>query len=126
MSDLPHIEYVFCFFRNSTVSESCWDQMANEAESVTKEVQVDSSLLPLVAGEDGDQVFKFYWLDAYEDQYNQPGENIFSSFIEEMLTSWCWKQIYNECIKSTLRSVCSNCEVYEKSSGLFELISQQF
>ncbi|XP_018416639.1 PREDICTED: DNA polymerase alpha catalytic subunit [Nanorana parkeri] len=60
-------------FINATVSESCWDQMANETEPVTNEVQVDSSLLPLVTGEDGDQVFRFYWLDAYEDQYNQRG-----------------------------------------------------
>uniref|UniRef100_A0A8C2JGX2 DNA polymerase n=1 Tax=Cyprinus carpio TaxID=7962 RepID=A0A8C2JGX2_CYPCA len=37
------------------------------------EVQVDSSQLPLVEGPDGDMVFRFYWLDAFEDQYNQPG-----------------------------------------------------
>ncbi|XP_059380720.1 DNA polymerase alpha catalytic subunit [Carassius carassius] len=37
------------------------------------EVQVDSSQLPLVEGADGDMVFRFYWLDAFEDQYNQPG-----------------------------------------------------
>ncbi|XP_053313313.1 DNA polymerase alpha catalytic subunit isoform X2 [Spea bombifrons] len=56
-----------------TSNESCWDQMPDESETVSSEVQVDSSLLPLVTGEDGDQVFRFYWLDAYEDQYNQPG-----------------------------------------------------
>ncbi|XP_056414766.1 DNA polymerase alpha catalytic subunit [Hyla sarda] len=54
-------------------SDSCWDQIPDETEPVANEVQVDSSLLPLVTGEDGDQVFRFYWLDAYEDQYNQPG-----------------------------------------------------
>ncbi|CAJ0952654.1 unnamed protein product [Ranitomeya imitator] len=53
--------------------ESCWDQAPDETHSVANEVQVDSSLLPLVTGEDGDPVFRFYWLDAYEDQYNQPG-----------------------------------------------------
>uniref|UniRef100_A0A8C2E742 DNA polymerase n=1 Tax=Cyprinus carpio TaxID=7962 RepID=A0A8C2E742_CYPCA len=37
------------------------------------EVQVDSSQLPLVEGPDGDMVFRFYWLDAFEDQYSQPG-----------------------------------------------------
>uniref|UniRef100_A0A8D3D2K1 DNA polymerase n=1 Tax=Scophthalmus maximus TaxID=52904 RepID=A0A8D3D2K1_SCOMX len=37
------------------------------------EVQVDSSKLPLVEGSDGEQVFRFYWLDAFEDQYSQPG-----------------------------------------------------
>ncbi|KAM4718751.1 DNA polymerase alpha catalytic subunit isoform 2-T2 [Anableps anableps] len=37
------------------------------------EVQVDSSKLPLVGGTDGEQVFRFYWLDAFEDPYSQPG-----------------------------------------------------
>ncbi|XP_041439480.1 DNA polymerase alpha catalytic subunit-like isoform X1 [Xenopus laevis] len=40
---------------------------------MTTEIQVDSSHLPLVTGADGSQVFRFYWLDAYEDQYSQPG-----------------------------------------------------
>lgn len=37
------------------------------------EVQVDSSQLPMVEGPDGEQVFRFYWLDAFEDPFNQPG-----------------------------------------------------
>uniref|UniRef100_A0A673NME3 DNA polymerase n=1 Tax=Sinocyclocheilus rhinocerous TaxID=307959 RepID=A0A673NME3_9TELE len=37
------------------------------------EVQVDSNQLPLMEGPDGDMVFRFYWLDAFEDQYSQPG-----------------------------------------------------
>ncbi|XP_037549936.1 DNA polymerase alpha catalytic subunit-like [Nematolebias whitei] len=37
------------------------------------EVQVDSSQLPLVEDADGEQVFRFYWLDAFEDPYIQPG-----------------------------------------------------
>lgn len=37
------------------------------------EVQVDSSRLPLAEGPDGEQVFRFYWLDAFEDPYSQPG-----------------------------------------------------
>lgn len=45
----------------------------DEIDLVASEVQVDPSCLPLVNGEDGDQVFRFYWLDAYEDQYSQPG-----------------------------------------------------
>ncbi|XP_006835733.1 PREDICTED: DNA polymerase alpha catalytic subunit [Chrysochloris asiatica] len=53
---------------------SCWG-IDEEDEScfLAQEVQVDSSHLPLVKGADEDQVFQFYWLDAYEDQYNQPG-----------------------------------------------------
>ncbi|XP_036377688.1 DNA polymerase alpha catalytic subunit [Megalops cyprinoides] len=44
----------------------------DEGEPVV-EVQVDSSQLPLVEGPDGETMFRFYWLDAFEDQYNQPG-----------------------------------------------------
>uniref|UniRef100_A0A8C0QP38 DNA polymerase n=1 Tax=Chelonoidis abingdonii TaxID=106734 RepID=A0A8C0QP38_CHEAB len=53
---------------------SCWTRMdKDEIDLVASEVQVDPSCLPLVNGKDGDQVFRFYWLDAYEDQYSQPG-----------------------------------------------------
>lgn len=56
------------------------------------EVQVDSSQLPLVEGPDGEQVFRFYWLDAFEEPFNQPGSekntvtsimDVCSSAIEE-------------------------------------------
>ncbi|XP_041438950.1 DNA polymerase alpha catalytic subunit isoform X1 [Xenopus laevis] len=60
------------FITSATLNESCWDQI-DEAEPMTTEIQVDSSHLPLVTGADGSQVFRFYWLDAYEDQYSQPG-----------------------------------------------------
>uniref|UniRef100_H2LTH2 DNA polymerase n=1 Tax=Oryzias latipes TaxID=8090 RepID=H2LTH2_ORYLA len=43
------------------------------ASDVPAEVHVDSSQLPLVEGEDGEPAFRFYWLDAFEDPYNQPG-----------------------------------------------------
>ncbi|XP_060090074.1 DNA polymerase alpha catalytic subunit [Heteronotia binoei] len=61
--------------RSSSLSDiSCWDEITeNVDEQLVSEIQVDSSELPLVTGEDGQQVFRFYWLDAYEDQYNQPG-----------------------------------------------------
>uniref|UniRef100_A0A8C6YI34 DNA polymerase n=1 Tax=Nothoprocta perdicaria TaxID=30464 RepID=A0A8C6YI34_NOTPE len=53
---------------------SCWDRIdEDEADLVVTEVQLDPDLLPLVNGENDDQVFRFYWLDAYEDQYSQPG-----------------------------------------------------
>lgn len=44
------------------------------------EVQVDSSQLPMVEGPDGEQVFRFYWLDAFEEPFIQPGgaKNYFS------------------------------------------------
>ncbi|KAM9577340.1 DNA polymerase alpha catalytic subunit isoform 1-T1 [Trichechus inunguis] len=53
---------------------SCWDiDQEDESCFSSQEVQVDSNHLPLVKGADEEQVFQFYWLDAYEDQYNQPG-----------------------------------------------------
>ncbi|XP_076212107.1 DNA polymerase alpha catalytic subunit isoform X2 [Aptenodytes patagonicus] len=53
---------------------SCWDRIdEDEADLVVAEVQLDPNLLPLVNGENDDQVLRFYWLDAYEDQYSQPG-----------------------------------------------------
>ncbi|KAK3094405.1 hypothetical protein FSP39_001308, partial [Pinctada imbricata] len=49
-----------------------WQAYKSEDQSdSTTDVQVDS--LPLVANEKGEQVLRFYWLDAYEDQYNNPG-----------------------------------------------------
>uniref|UniRef100_A0A2K6FDQ2 DNA polymerase n=1 Tax=Propithecus coquereli TaxID=379532 RepID=A0A2K6FDQ2_PROCO len=51
-----------------------WDiDQEDDSSFSAQEVQVDSSYLPLVKGADEEQVFQFYWLDAYEDQYNQPG-----------------------------------------------------
>lgn len=35
-------------------------------------VQVDSSSLP-TRGDQGNEVLSFFWLDAYEDYYRQPG-----------------------------------------------------
>uniref|UniRef100_A0A8D2DS93 DNA polymerase n=1 Tax=Sciurus vulgaris TaxID=55149 RepID=A0A8D2DS93_SCIVU len=53
---------------------SCWGiDQEDDSSFSAQEVQVDSSELPLVKGTDEEQVFQFYWLDAYEDQYNQPG-----------------------------------------------------
>ncbi|KAM6447113.1 DNA polymerase alpha catalytic subunit isoform 2-T2 [Liasis olivaceus] len=59
---------------SSLNDKSCWDRIdEHEDEYISSEIQVDSSEFPLIKGEDGQQIFKFYWLDAYEDQYNQPG-----------------------------------------------------
>ncbi|XP_034779899.2 DNA polymerase alpha catalytic subunit-like isoform X3 [Acipenser ruthenus] len=61
--------------KSSSIPESsCWELMDPEDSSVSAlEVQVDSSRLPLVMGAEGEQVFRFYWLDAFEDPYNRPG-----------------------------------------------------
>uniref|UniRef100_A0A8C0JZW2 DNA polymerase n=1 Tax=Canis lupus dingo TaxID=286419 RepID=A0A8C0JZW2_CANLU len=63
------------FCRGSFLPDvSCWDiDQEDDSSFSAQEVQVDSSHLPLVKGTDEEQVFHFYWLDAYEDQYSQPG-----------------------------------------------------
>ncbi|KAM4815302.1 DNA polymerase alpha catalytic subunit-like, partial [Thomomys bottae] len=54
---------------------SCWNiDVEDDSSFSAQEVQVDSSHLPLVKGADEDEVFQFYWLDAYEDQYSQPAK----------------------------------------------------
>ncbi|XP_033988518.1 LOW QUALITY PROTEIN: DNA polymerase alpha catalytic subunit [Trematomus bernacchii] len=58
----------------SSRAGSSWGQEEEGGVSEAQvEVQVDSSKLPLVEGADGEQVFRFYWLDAFDDAYNQPG-----------------------------------------------------
>ncbi|CAK8686705.1 DNA polymerase alpha catalytic subunit-like [Clavelina lepadiformis] len=51
-----------------------WETVKNEGSEVTTaDLKIDSSSLPLHKTDDGEQVFRFYWIDAYEDQYKQPG-----------------------------------------------------
>ena len=38
-----------------------------------KEVSIDSSVLPTLKNEDGEDVLRMYWLDAYEDAHHHPG-----------------------------------------------------
>ncbi|XP_068438304.1 DNA polymerase alpha catalytic subunit [Clinocottus analis] len=53
---------------------SSWGQEDDDGVSeAPAEIQVDSSQLPLVEGAEGEQVFRFYWLDAFEEPYSQPG-----------------------------------------------------
>uniref|UniRef100_A0A4W6CDE9 DNA polymerase n=1 Tax=Lates calcarifer TaxID=8187 RepID=A0A4W6CDE9_LATCA len=66
------IASLFFFSRSSRIGSS-WGQEEGGVSEAPAEVQVDSSKLPLVEGADGEQVFRFYWLDAFEDPYSQPG-----------------------------------------------------
>lgn len=51
-----------------------WENYQNDSqEESAVEVKVDTSELPLVTSASGDQVLRFFWLDAYEDPYNNPG-----------------------------------------------------
>ncbi|XP_052784839.1 DNA polymerase alpha catalytic subunit-like [Mya arenaria] len=49
-----------------------WASSGGQSEP-SIDVQVDTSQIPLVTNESGDQVLRFYWLDAFEDQYKHPG-----------------------------------------------------
>ncbi|XP_076323971.1 DNA polymerase alpha catalytic subunit isoform X2 [Tachypleus tridentatus] len=37
------------------------------------DVRVDNSQLPVVTNEEGQEVLRFYWIDAFEDYYKHPG-----------------------------------------------------
>ena len=61
-----------CCFRPMETISTGWQAFKTEDQSEsTTDIQVDS--LPLVTNENGEQVLRFYWLDAYEDQYNNAG-----------------------------------------------------
>uniref|UniRef100_A0A673B0R8 DNA polymerase n=1 Tax=Sphaeramia orbicularis TaxID=375764 RepID=A0A673B0R8_9TELE len=65
---------IHLFFSRPNRLGGSWGQEDESTVSVAPaEVQVDSSRLPLVEGADGEQVFRFYWLDAFEEPYSQPG-----------------------------------------------------
>ncbi|XP_069007702.1 DNA polymerase alpha catalytic subunit isoform X1 [Embiotoca jacksoni] len=58
---------------SSRIGSSWGQEEEGEGSGAPAEVQVDSSRLPLVEGTDGEQLFRFYWLDAFEEPYSQPG-----------------------------------------------------
>uniref|UniRef100_A0A0B7B4I6 DNA polymerase n=1 Tax=Arion vulgaris TaxID=1028688 RepID=A0A0B7B4I6_9EUPU len=63
---------------NQLISEEIltlgWENVGNNGQSETHmDFTVDNSNLPLVTNSTGEQVLRFYWLDAYEDPYHQPG-----------------------------------------------------
>ncbi|KAF7661751.1 hypothetical protein LDENG_00253600 [Lucifuga dentata] len=58
---------------SSRIGSSWGQEEETGASEAPAEVHVDSSQLPLAQGEEGEQVFRFFWLDAFEDPYTQPG-----------------------------------------------------
>lgn len=61
-------------FPSCSQTQSCWGREEDAGDGgAPVEVQVDSGQLPLVEGPDGEQVFRFYWLDAFEEPYSRPG-----------------------------------------------------
>lgn len=73
------IEFNRGFTSKSKVDESQlaagWETIKGELKesSFIQDVQIDSLQLPLTTNTEGNQVLRFYWLDAYEDFYKQPG-----------------------------------------------------
>lgn len=53
-----------------------FDQIWNDdfgAQMTEIDISVDATELPLVTDTSGEKVFRFYWWDAFEDPYKQPG-----------------------------------------------------
>lgn len=51
--------------------QSTWPEQASNDQGVS--VQVDGNKLPIQTNEAGDEILKFYWLDAWEDRFVKPG-----------------------------------------------------
>ena len=71
-----YIIFSFLIYSPLEALSTGWTTFKEEAGSQSEkmtDIEVDSSHLPLVTNEAGDQVLRFYWLDAYEDQYSHPG-----------------------------------------------------
>lgn len=46
---------------------------SGKAENVENAISIDSSTIPLTTNAAGEKIFRFFWWDAYEDPYKQPG-----------------------------------------------------
>ncbi len=66
-------QYHFVFVRLSEEETSTWEMVKGDQPDIPVDVEVDSSKLPVTTDENGEQVLQMYWIDAYEDQYKQPG-----------------------------------------------------
>ena len=66
----------FFSIRSSLLNDnvSFLDSTINDSH-VALDVHVDCTQLPVCTNEEGEQVLRMYWLDAYEDYYKQPGNN---------------------------------------------------
>lgn len=58
------------------ITEECltegWETIS--ANVVNQEnISVDTSTLPMVTNKEGEKVFRFYWWDAFEEPFKQPG-----------------------------------------------------
>lgn len=59
------------------MSNSGWETVREElntqAMPTMDDITIDSSALPLSEDERGNKFLQFYWIDAFEDPYHQPG-----------------------------------------------------
>ncbi|CAG5130361.1 unnamed protein product, partial [Candidula unifasciata] len=78
-----------------------WDNAGSTGQSVPVDVQVDTSKLPLTSNATGEQVLRFYWLDAFEDPYHQPG------------TVYLFGKVYVESVKAYV-SLCATVKGIER------------
>ncbi|XP_028403714.1 DNA polymerase alpha catalytic subunit-like [Dendronephthya gigantea] len=72
-SDLAKPKIQFDNIQPGEAFETIRGQIHANPNEQFKEISVDSSSLNIVKNEQGENVFKFYWFDAYEDSYAQPG-----------------------------------------------------
>ena len=61
-----------------------WLNSGSGTQAVAQDVTIDTSKLPLVKTEEGEDVLRMYWLDAFEDPYKHPG------------TVWLFGKVYVE------------------------------
>ena len=63
-----------------------WENVGVTDVQPSSDIKVDNSHLPLVSNSAGEQVMQFYWLDAFEDAYKQPGKLWCCAALLSMLT----------------------------------------
>ncbi|GIY45678.1 DNA polymerase alpha catalytic subunit [Caerostris extrusa] len=56
-----------------TITSTFQGSLGNNIDNVIADVHIDGDSLPLTKTTEGKSVFRFFWLDAYEDPYKQPG-----------------------------------------------------
>ena len=64
-----------------------WLNSGSGTQAIAQDINIDTSKLPTVKTEDGEDVLRMYWLDAFEDPYKHPG------------TVWMFGKVYVEQVK---------------------------
>ncbi|GIY56481.1 DNA polymerase alpha catalytic subunit [Caerostris darwini] len=56
-----------------TITSIFQGSLGNNIDNIIADVHIDGDSLPLTKTAEGKSVFRFFWLDAFEDPYKQPG-----------------------------------------------------